>query len=95
MILQSHTDKAAYNTRFGNMAGRRIYSQLFIRYLAFVPADEYSRAVFLIINFCIFIQQQLRADDFQIPPHRQAVTVSCNFKIPHYADSQREIQRMF
>ena len=63
--------------RFGNMAGRRIYAQLFVRYSAFVPADECSRAVFLIINFCIFIQQQLRADDFQIPPHRQAVTVVC------------------
>ena len=60
------------------MAGRRIYSQLFVRYSAFVPADEYSRAIFLIINFCNFIQQQLRADDFQIPPHRQAVTVACN-----------------
>ena len=62
------------------MAGRRIYSQPFVRYSAFVPADEYSRAVFFIINFCIFIQQQLRADDFQIPPHRQAVTVMGNLK---------------
>ena len=25
--------------------------------------------------FCNFIQQRLRADDFQIPPHRQAVAV--------------------
>ena len=62
------------------MAGRRIYSQLFVRSSAFVPADEYSRAVFLIINFCIFIQQQLQADDFKIPPHRQAVAVSGNIK---------------
>ncbi len=27
------------------------------------------------MNFCNFIQQRFRADDFQIPPHRQAVTV--------------------
>ena len=27
----------------------------------------------LIMIFCNFIQQLLRADDFQIPPHRQAV----------------------
>jgi hypothetical protein len=27
------------------------------------------------MNFCNFIQQRLRADDFQIPPHRQAVSV--------------------
>ncbi len=26
--------KTAYNRRFGNMAGRRIYSQLFARYSA-------------------------------------------------------------
>ena len=28
------------------------------------------------MNFCNFIQQRLRADDFQMPPHRQAVAVS-------------------
>jgi hypothetical protein len=28
------------------------------------------------MNFCNFIQPRLRADDFQIPPHRQAVSVS-------------------
>ena len=27
------------------------------------------------MNFCNFIQQRLRADDFQMPPHRQAVSV--------------------
>jgi hypothetical protein len=31
------------------------------------------------MNFCNFIQQQLRADDFQIPPHRQAVAVGSHF----------------
>jgi hypothetical protein len=30
----------ADNRRFGIMAGRRIYSQLFVRYWASVPADE-------------------------------------------------------
>jgi hypothetical protein len=30
------------------------------------------------MNFCNFIQQQLWADDFQIPPHRQAVSVVGN-----------------
>jgi len=38
------------------------------------------QAVILIINICNFTQQQLRADDFQIPPHRQAVTVGGNAK---------------
>jgi hypothetical protein len=33
-------DWAAQNIRFGNMAERRIYSQLFVRYPALVPADE-------------------------------------------------------
>ncbi|RYZ18360.1 MAG: alpha/beta hydrolase, partial [Chitinophagaceae bacterium] len=64
--------------RFGNMAGRRIYSQFFVRYSASVPADEYSRTVVLILIFCNFIQQRFHADDFQIPPHRQAVSVGCN-----------------
>ena len=31
----------ACNKRFGNMAGRRIYSQLFVRYWAVARADEY------------------------------------------------------
>jgi len=30
------------------------------------------------MNICNFIQQQLRGDDFQIPPHRQAVSVLCH-----------------
>ena len=37
--LERQTKTAAY-IRFGNMAGRRIYSQLFVRYSASVPADE-------------------------------------------------------
>lgn len=32
------------------------------------------------MNFCNFIQQRLRADDFQISPHRQAETVVRNSK---------------
>jgi hypothetical protein len=57
------------------MAGRRIYSQLFVRHSASVPADEQRQAVVHIVNICNFNQQQLRADDFQIPPHRQALTL--------------------
>lgn len=29
-----------HNRRFGNMAGRQIYAQLFVCYSASVPADE-------------------------------------------------------
>ena len=36
---------------------------------------DIKEQVVLIIIFCNFIQQQLRADDFQIPPHRQALSV--------------------
>jgi hypothetical protein len=32
-------EKTATNRRFGNMAGRRIYAKLFVRYSASVPAD--------------------------------------------------------
>jgi len=39
------------------------------------------------MNFCNFIQQRLRADDFQIPPHRQAVSVMCH-PIQHPAHIQ-------
>jgi hypothetical protein len=49
------------------MATRRIYSQLFVRYSVSVQVDVFQ------LSFCIFIQQQLWSDDFQIPPHRQAV----------------------
>jgi hypothetical protein len=35
----------AANIRFGNTAGRRIYSQLFVRYSASVLADEKRRAL--------------------------------------------------
>ena len=37
--LYLRLSKTAYNRRFGNMEGRRIYSQLFVRYSASVPAD--------------------------------------------------------
>ena len=37
----------------------------------------FNLALVLIIIFCNFTQQQLRADDFQMPPHRQAVAVAC------------------
>ena len=33
------------------------------------------------MNFCNFIQQRLWADDFQIPPHRQAVSVGSNIQM--------------
>jgi hypothetical protein len=33
-------DRTAPNSRFGNMAGRRIYSQLFIRKSPSGPADQ-------------------------------------------------------
>jgi hypothetical protein len=36
----SDKEKRTHNRRFGNMAGRRIYAQLFVRYSASVPADE-------------------------------------------------------
>lgn len=35
--------------------------------------------LFVSFIFCIFIGLRFRTDDFQIPPHRQAVTVGCNF----------------
>jgi hypothetical protein len=35
------------------------------------------------MNFCNFIQQRLRADDFKIPPHRQAVAVTSHFMTAH------------
>lgn len=38
----------------GNMARRRIYSQLFVRYSALVPADEYCRETELTMRFFIF-----------------------------------------
>lgn len=67
------------------MAGRRIYTQLFVRRSASFPADERRRAVVLIIIFCNFIGLQLRADDFQIPPHRKAAVVqSSPFGRPSY-----------
>jgi hypothetical protein len=37
----THRDEGrTHNRRFGNMTGRRIYSQLFVLYSASVPADE-------------------------------------------------------
>jgi hypothetical protein len=38
--MGAHEIKTTAYRRFGNMAGRRIYSQLFVRYLASVPTDE-------------------------------------------------------
>jgi len=56
-----------------------------------------SRALVLIVIFCNFIQRQLRAYDFQIPPHRQAVAVGCYsmrtdtiLLIPQKSDDERE-----
>jgi hypothetical protein len=42
---------------------------------AFVRAEEHKCALVVIFIISNSIRQQLRADDFQIPPHRQAVTV--------------------
>jgi len=47
-------EKAAYNIRFGNMAGRRIYAQLFVLYSASVPARR-IRPVKRINNELLFI----------------------------------------
>ncbi len=39
-IIYNAQEARTANIRFGNMAGQRIYSQLFVRYSASVPADE-------------------------------------------------------
>ena len=62
------------------MAGRRIYSQLFVRYQQQSGLDFYYWAFVVIFIISNSIQQRLRADDFQIPPHRQAVSVIYNCK---------------
>jgi hypothetical protein len=62
------------------MAGLRIYPQLFVRSASSVPAGEKSQAVVLSITFCNFIQQA-RAEDFHMPAHRQAETVSGNYSV--------------
>ena len=54
------------------MAMPRIYSQLFVSNRVSVPADEERQAVVLLIDICNFTQQQVRSDDFQLPPHRSA-----------------------
>jgi hypothetical protein len=42
------------------------------------------------MNFCNFIQQRLRADDFQIPPHRQALFVIGHFKRNRQTENKSE-----
>jgi hypothetical protein len=44
---------------------------------------------------CNFIQQQLRADDFQIPPHREAVDVGRNKFDTHFAGENKSESDQF
>ena len=49
-------------------------------YVVTYQTDLAKQAVVLIIIFCTFIQHRLWADDFQIPPHRQAIAVTGKHK---------------
>jgi hypothetical protein len=60
------------------MAGRRIYSQLFDRYWASVPTDVTRMNCRIYYHLLYLYSAAVRADDFQIPPHRQAVSVGSN-----------------
>ncbi len=64
-------------TRFGNMAGRITINFLFAIGLWLGQTNIYL-ALVLIIIFCKFTQQWLRADDFQIIPHCHAVSDTYN-----------------
>jgi hypothetical protein len=48
-----------------------------------IHQNRFNLQITVTINFCNFIQQQLRADDFQISTHRQDVAVGSNYKMTH------------
>ncbi|MDP2413578.1 hypothetical protein [Daejeonella sp.] len=69
---------AAYN-RFAN----RLADEIIISYnslSATVPAEEYNSALIDIFIFSNNIQLSLRADNYKIPAHRQALIVVRNAK---------------
>jgi hypothetical protein len=51
-------DRPTANIALEIWRGRRIYSQLFVRYSTSVPADELCLATELTMSFCIFNQQR-------------------------------------
>ena len=71
------------------MAGRRIHFQQLVHCSASVSADEFRQAVALIINIYNFNKQQLRADDFQMPPHRQAVPLCVTLDRPPSTNQEK------
>ena len=78
----------AYNRRFGNMAGRRIYSHLFVRYQLQSGLDFYYWALVVIFIISNSIRLRFRAGRFpNTPPnakpwrYRQPYGDSSNFKL--------------
>ena len=93
--LTDRVEGYAHNIGFGVIGAGRNNHQLFVRYYTSVPAcwsNGHFIAVvlhlgwtyivgLLFVNLYLYIfnQQRFRADDFQIPPHRQALTVVCYY----------------
>jgi hypothetical protein len=67
--------KTAANSGFCNIGAEAIPSAL-VRYWALVRAEVFQSSFVLYLYICFSIGQRFRAEDFQIPQHRKALSLS-------------------
>jgi hypothetical protein len=55
--------------------GQKQYPSAFVRYLASARAEVFQSSFVLYLYICFSIGQRFRAEEFQIPQHRKALSL--------------------
>jgi hypothetical protein len=56
--------------------GQKQYPSAFVRYLASARAEVFQSSFVLYLYICFSIGQRFRAEEFQIPQHRKALSLA-------------------
>jgi hypothetical protein len=59
--------------------GQKQYPSALVRYWAAVRAEVFQSSFVHFLYICFSIGQRFRAEDFQIPQHRKALSLAANF----------------
>jgi hypothetical protein len=74
------SEKGERITRGFAILGQKQYTSALVRYWAAVRAEVFQSSFVLYLYICFSIGQRFRAEDFQIPQHRKALSLPAILK---------------
>jgi hypothetical protein len=75
--------------------GQKQYPSALVRYLALVRAEVFQSSFVLYLYICFSIGQRFRAEDFQIPQHRKALSLVATLKLFVVKSFKKILLRLF